>query len=371
MKKNYRITASFATLLLSTSFAFADIKMAVIGPMTGPNAVGGAQLMNGAKLAVDTINASGGILGEKVDLSVGDDVSDPKQGVSVANKFVGDGVKFVVGHYNSGVTIPTSEVFAENDVLQVTPAATNPLITERGLWNIFRTCGRDDQQGGVLADYVLAKFKDKKIAIVHDKTPYGQGLVDEAKKKLNAGGVTEVIYEGLNVGEKDYSALITKIKAAGADVMIYGGLHTEAGLILRQMRDIGLNTVLMGGDGINTSEFAAIGGDAVVGTIMSFGPDARKIQAAQEVVEKLRSSGYEPEAFTLYSYAAVEVIKQAAEAAKSLEPQKVAEIMRSGMTFKTVLGDISYDSKGDRKGSDFVTYTWTKSAEGKIVPVQD
>ena len=192
----------------------AQIKVGVAGPMTGPNAAFGAQLKNGAEQAVADLNAKGGINGQQLQLVLGDDVSDPKQGVSVANKMVGDGVKFVIGHFNSGVTIPASDVYAENGIFMITPSATNPTITTRGLWNVFRTCGDDDNQGNTAANYIAANFKGKNIAVVHDKTTYGKGLADFAKKYLNDAGVKEVLYEGVNTGEKDYSALVTKIKAA-------------------------------------------------------------------------------------------------------------------------------------------------------------
>ncbi len=231
-------------------------------------------------------------------------------------------MKFVVGHFNSGVTMPASEVYQENGILEITPAATNPQITERNMWNIFRTCGRDDQQGAVAGDYIAEHFKDKKIAIVHDKTTYGQGLADETKKTMNAKGVKEVLYEGINTGEKDFSALVSKIKASGADLVYWGGLHTEGGLIVRQMRDQGVTTVLMGGDGITSDEFAAIGGPGVEGTLMTFGPDPRKRPEAKAVVEKFRAKNFEPEAYTLYSYAAVQIIKQAAEAGKVARSQE-------------------------------------------------
>src|SRR4051794_23195131 len=309
--------------------------MGVAGPITGPNASFGAQLTQGVNQAAEDFNKSGGVLGQKVQVEQGDDVSDPKQGVSVANKFVGDGVKFVVGHFNSGVTIPASEVYADNGVLFITPSATNPKVTDRKLWDAFRTCGRDDQQGKLWADLALGKLKDKKIAIIHDKTPYGQGLADAAKGFMNAGGKKEVLYEGVNTGEKDYSAVVSKIKASGADYVMWGGLHTEGGLIVRQMRDQGMKAPLMGGDGITTDEFATIGGPGVEGTLMTYGPDARNNHDAKDVVAKFRAAKFEPEAYTLYSYAAVQVIKQAAEAAKSLDPKKVAEKMYTGMKFKT------------------------------------
>src|SRR5216683_351785 len=353
------------TLALAGS-AQAQIKLAIGGPLTGSNASFGAQLKNGADQAVADINAAGGILGQKITLEYGDDVSDPKQGVSVANKFSGDGVKFVVGHFNSGVTMPASEAYQENGILEVTPSATNPKITERMMWNIFRTCGRDDQQGAVAGAYILQHFKGKKIAVVHDKTTYGQGLADETKKAINAKGIKEVLYEGVNIGDKDFSALVSKIKASGADLVYWGGLFTEGGLIVRQMRDQGVKAPLMGGDGITSDEFAAIGGPGVEGTLMTYGPDPRNKPDAKKVVEEFRAKKFEPEAYTLYSYAGVQIIKQAAEAAKSLDPKKVAEKMHSGMPFKTVLGDIAFDKKGDITKLDYVMYIWKKDPSGKI-----
>ncbi|HEY1452442.1 MAG TPA: branched-chain amino acid ABC transporter substrate-binding protein, partial [Roseiarcus sp.] len=305
-------------------------------------------------------------LGQKIEVEPGDDVSDPKQGVSVANKFVGDGVKFVVGHFNSGVTIPASDVYAENGVLFITPSATNPKVTDRTLWDAFRTCGRDDQQGMVWAELARDKLKGKKIAVVHDKTTYGKGLADAALDNMHKMGVKEVLYEGVNTGEKDYSAIVSKIKESGADYLMWGGLHTEGGLIVRQMRDQGMSTVMISGDGITDSEFAAIGGPGVEGTLMTFGPEPRKNPNAKDAVDAFKAKGFDPQGYTLYSYAAVQIIKQAAEKANSLDPKKVAAVMHSGMPFHTVIGDISYDKKGDRTTVDYVWYVWKKGADGKI-----
>jgi branched-chain amino acid transport system substrate-binding protein len=347
--------------------AMAQLKIGVAGPITGNNAAFGAQLKNGTEKAVEDINAAGGILGQKIQLSIGDDASDPKQGVSVANKFIGDGVKLVVGHFNSGVSIPSSEAYQEAGILQITPASTNPKFTERSMWNTFRTCGRDDQQGAVAAAYIAKNFKGKKVAIVHDKTPYGKGLADETQKGMNAKGVKEVLYEGVNTGEKDFSALVSKLKSANVDLVYFGGLHTEAGLIVRQMRDQGLKAPLMSGDGITDKEFAQIAGPGAEGTLMTFSPDPRKNPNAAKVVAEFKSKkNYDPEAYTLYSYAAVEIMKQAAEQAKSLDPKKMADVMKSGKVFKTVIGDISFDKKGDITRPDYVMYVWKKGADGKI-----
>jgi branched-chain amino acid transport system substrate-binding protein len=366
MNRITTLSVALGIAMATAGTAAAEVKIAVGGPITGPSAATGAQMKNGVDQAAADINAAGGILGQKISVSYGDDVSDPKQGVSVANKFSADGVKFVIGHYNSGVTIPSSEVYQENGILQITPASTNPTVTERKMWNIFRVCGRDDQQGQVAGEYIVKHFKGKKIAVVHDKTTYGKGLADETRKAMGKGGMKEVLYEGVNTGEKDYSALVSKIKQSGADLIYWGGLYTEGGLIVRQMRDQGVKAPLMGGDGITSDEFASVGGPGVEGTLMTYGPDPRNKPDAKKVVEEFRAKKFEPEAYTLYSYAGVQIIKQAAEAAKSLDPKKVAEKMHSGMQFKTVLGDIAYDKKGDITKLDYVMYIWKKDASGKI-----
>jgi branched-chain amino acid transport system substrate-binding protein len=371
MTKHWLSGVALLAALAFSGAASAQIKMGVAGPITGPNAAFGAQLVNGTQQAVDDINKAGGILGQQITLEQGDDVSDPKQGVSVANKFVGDGVKFVVGHFNSGVTIPASDVYQENGVLFITPSATNPKVTDRMLWDAFRTCGRDDQQGMLWAEYARDHLKGKKIAVVHDKTTYGKGLADAALDNMHKFGVKEVLYEGVNTGEKDYSAIVSKIKESGADYLMWGGLHTEGGLIIRQMRDQGLKTIMVSGDGITDNEFAQIGGPGVEGTLMSFGPDPRNNPAAKDVVAEFKAKNFDPEAYTLYSYAAVQIMKQAAEATKSLDPKKIAEYMHSGKTFHTVIGDIAYDKKGDRTSVDYVWYTWEKGPDGKITYQQN
>ncbi|MDB5525857.1 MAG: transporter, substrate binding protein [Rhizobium sp.] len=365
MKKMLLSAVAVAAMVAFGGMAKADLLIGVAGPLTGANAAFGAQLQKGAEQAAKDINDAGGINGEMIKIVLGDDVSDPKQGISVANKFVGDGVKFVVGHFNSGVSIPTSEVYAENGIMQITPASTNPKFTERGLWNTFRTCGRDDQQGAVAGQYIADHFKDGKIAVVHDKTPYGQGLADETKKAMNGLGITEVVYEGITPGEKDYSALIAKMKDAGVTLVYFGGLHTEAGLIMRQMADQGMKAPLMSGDGITSNELASIAGDAVDGTFMTFPPDPRKNPNAADAVKKFRDAGFEPEAYTLYSYAAVQIIVEAAKLAGNNDPMKVAETAKAKGPFKTVIGDIGFDAKGDITRPDYTMYQWKKGDDGK------
>ncbi len=371
-------SATFAALALAFAVLFAGcdsgpekLKLGVAGPMTGTDAAFGAQLKNGVEQAVTDINAAGGINGQQIELFVGDDAADPRQGVSVANNFLGEGVHFVVGHFNSGVTMPASEVYVDNGMLMITPSSTNPMITERKLWNVFRTCGRDDQQGGVAGKYIADHLKDKKVAVVHDKTTYGKGLADETKKAMNNLGVTEVMYEGVSAGEKDFTALVSKLKNAGVEVLYWGGVHTAGGLVLRQMRDQGLGAVFISGDGIASDEFAAIAGPGAEGSLMTFGPDPQKRPEAKEIIERFEAREYKPEAYTLYSYAAVQILKQAIEATKSVDPKIVAAYMRTGVNFNTVIGDIAFDEKGDIKQVGYVMYTWTKQPDGRITYVQN
>ena len=361
---------ALALSLSLTGAAQAQIKVGVAGPITGANASFGAQLRQGAEMAAAEINAKGGLNGQKIEIVIGDDASKPEQGVSVANKFVGDGVKFVSGHFNSGVTIPASTVYAENGILMVTPSATNPEITERKMWNIFRTCGRDDQQGEVAAKFLAETAKGKKLAIVHDKTTYGKGLADFTKKYSNALGITEVLYDGVNVGEKEFSALVSKIKQAGADYVYWGGLHTEGALIARQMRDQGVQAVMMSGDGITSNEFGATGGDAVIGTLMTFPAEPRNRPEAKDIVAKFKAKNFDPESYTLYSYAALQIIADAAAEAKTNDTKKVAETMRNGKPWSTVIGPIAFDAKGDITRPDYVLYTW-KKVDGKVTYVQN
>jgi branched-chain amino acid transport system substrate-binding protein len=374
--KGSAVACGLVFALATATTAQAQIKLGVGGPITGGSAAFGAQLKNGVEQAVEDINAAGGILGQKLSVVVGDDRADPKEGVSVANKFAADGVKFVIGHFNSGVTIPASDVYQENGMMVITPAATNPKVTDRpGMWNVFRVCGRDDQQGSVAGAIIAARFKGKRVAVIHDKTTYGQGLADETRKSMNAKGVKEVMYEGINKDDKDFTALVSKLKAANPDLIYWGGLHDTAGLIVRQMRDQGVKAPLMGGDGITDDEFAAIAGPGAEGTLMTFSPDPRTNPKNKDIVEVFRKQrGFEPQAYTLYSYAAVQIIKQAAEAANSLDPRKVADAMHSGKAFNTVLGDVSFDKNGDVTGytvagktkDRYVLYIWKKGPDGKI-----
>ena len=351
------LLAASALIALTAGGAQAEITIATAGPMTGQYAIFGDQMKRGAEMAVKDLNAAGGVLGEQLTLEVGDDACDPKQAVAVANQMVNAEVVFVAGHFCSGSSIPASAVYNEEGILQISPASTNPQLTEQGLENVFRVCGRDDQQGTFAGNYVVDNNVGSKIAIIHDKTPYGKGLADEFKRQLNARGVTETMYEAITAGDKDFTALITKMKNAGVDLIYLGGYHTEAGLIARQAKEQGIDATMMSGDALVTDEYWAITGDTGQGTLMTFSPDPRKNAAAAPVVAEFEAAGYDPEGYTLYTYAAIQVWAQAVEKAGSTDLEAVIEQL-NGNQFDTVLGPIAFDDKGDVKGAAYVMYEW-------------
>jgi branched-chain amino acid transport system substrate-binding protein len=338
--------------------ARADVTIAVVGPMTGQYAAFGAQYRAGAEMAVEDINAAGGLVGQKVRLEIGDDACDPKQAVAVANQLPRKGVKFVAGHFCSGSSIPASHVYAEENVIQISPGSTNPKYTdERPSPGILRVCGRDDQQGQFAGSFLAKRYKDKNIAVVHDKSAYGKGLADDTRRFMNAAGKKDKLYESITAGERDYSSLVAKLKSEGIDVVYFGGYHTEAGLIVRQMRDQGMKTQFMSGDALVTKEFWQITGPAGEGTLMTFSPDPSRNPANAAIVKKFKDKGIEPEGYVLYTYAAIQVYAQAAQAAKSVDTAKVVEALQKGK-FKTVLGEITFDAKGDPKTEGYVVYIW-------------
>lgn len=354
--------ALLAGVALSFAFstpALAEIVIATAGPMTGQYASFGEQMKTGAEQAVADINAAGGINGEMLKLEVGDDACDPKQAVAVANQFAGQGVVFVAGHFCSGSSIPASAVYADEGIVQISPASTNPKFTdERPGPGVFRVCGRDDQQGDVAGKYLMDNFGDKKIAFVHDKTAYGKGLADATMAAFEAAGGKPALYEAYTAGEKDYSALISKLKAEGVSVLYVGGYHTEAGLMARQAKEQGMDLQLVSGDALVTDEYWAITGDAGEGTLMTFSPDPRGYPEAKAVVDKLEAAGKTTEGYVLYTYAAIQAWADAVKAAGSTDFDPVVKALNEG-DFNTVLGSLSFDDKGDVSLPGYVFYKWT------------
>jgi branched-chain amino acid transport system substrate-binding protein len=369
--KGYLLGAALVGCGIITATAGAEtIKIGVAGPHTGGYAAFGAQFWRGASQAAADINAAGGINGKKIELVKADDACEPKQAVNVANHLVDvDKVKAVVGHYCSSSTIPASDIYGSAGIPMMTPSSTNPKVTDRHIPMILRMCGRDDQQGVVAADFITKKLKAKRIAVVHDKDAYGLGITAALKDRLHKQGVREVLYEGLTRGEKDYNALITKMKSAKADAVFFGGNHAEAGILVRQMREQGLTTQFITDDAVNSPEFvtSAGGGKFVAGVYMTFGPDPRNLPSGVKALKKFRAAGYEPEGYTLYSYATLQAFAAAMKGAGTTDGKKVTEWLHRN-TVQTVMGPKTWDAKGDLKAADFVVYRW--SADGKYKQVQ-
>ncbi len=355
-----------ALAALATPALAQDITIAVAGPMTGPLATIGQQMKRGAEAAAEAINEAGGVSGRKIKIVVEDDVCDPKQAVAVANLIVGQQIKFVDGHACSGSSIPASEVYAENNILMMTPASSNPLLTEKGRPTVMRLYVRDDAQGGFIAPFIAEKFKGKKIAVLHDKSAYGKGLATVVKDKLNAAGVTEVLFEGINPGEKDYSAIVSKLKGVGADVVYWGGYHPEAGLIIRQAADQGYKPTLIAPDSLSTSEFWQISGPAGEGVMFTFPTDPRRSPTAAHAVEQFKAQGFNPEGFTLFSYGVINAIVDGIKKAGSDDPKAVAKALEDGQPVETVMGTVKFDAKGDIKDPSFDINVWK---EGKYAPI--
>ncbi|WP_374446768.1 branched-chain amino acid ABC transporter substrate-binding protein [Stella sp.] len=349
----------------------AEIAVATVGPMTGQYAIFGEQLRRGADLAVRTINQAGGVLGRQLRLEVGDDACDPKQAVAVANRLATRRVALVAGHYCSSSSIPASAVYHEAGILQITPASTAPALTDdaakRGWKTVFRTYGRDDAQARVSGRLLAERFGAVPVAILHDKTSYGRGLADETRAVYRKAGHREAMYEAITAGDKDFTALVSRMKAARIGAIYLGGYHTEAGLIARQAREQGLDAVLVSGDALVTDEFWKIAGPAGNGTLMTFAPDPRRAPAAAAIVGRFRAEGYEPEGYALYSYAAVQVWAEAAARAKSVKASSVAAALRAG-TFDTVVGQMRFDAKGDVLAPKYAVYVWKDGRYEEAIP---
>jgi branched-chain amino acid transport system substrate-binding protein len=362
-----RFGLALAVLMFLAPAAWADIEIAMVAPMTGSDASHGEQLRDGTLQAADDINAKGGVLGQKLHVTVHDDVCDPKQAVAIANQLASSPPAVVIGHFCSGSSIPASEVYAEEGILMISPGSTNPKLTDAGHWNVFRICGRDDQQGALAGMDLIKLFPGKKIAIVDDRQTYSQGLADETRKALNAGGVKEVLDDSITPGEKDYSSLVTKLKQGGVEVLYYAGYPVEAGSIVRQMKEQGLPIVMVSGDAVVSRDFWAITGAAGEGTMMTFAPDPTHDPKNAGVVDRLKAAGRLTDGYPLFAYAAVQAWAEAATKVASTDPRKVADQLHA-LSFDTARGAVKFDAKGDVQGNNYVMYRWHDGTYRELDP---
>lgn len=362
---------SFVIIAIAVSYGCSsksadEIVIGIAGPMTGDQSKMGMDFKNGVQLAVDEWNAKGGVLGKKLALMVEDDQHDPKQAVSIANKLVNEGVAGVIGHFNSSCSIPASNIYADGGVPMITPATTNPEYTERGLWNVFRVCGRDDQQGRVAAAFVSDRLGAKRVAVIHDKTTYGQGLADEFRKNLAPSN--EVVYYGSIIqGDKDFKSVLTSVKSYSPDVLYFGGIYPEGGLLVKQAGELGLSAAFVGGDGIIDQKFVEIAGDAADGAYITFSPDPANMPTAREFLDKYHDRFGPHGPYSVYAYDAANILIESIRESGSTGGRTLADTIRKG-SFDGALGMVSFDGKGDNKIAHYVIW---QVEGGQFVQVTD
>lgn len=361
-KTTQRISTLFAAMALagvaSYSLAAEPIKIALAGPVTGPVAQYGDMQSMGALMAIEQINKAGGVNGSILEAVTYDDACDPKQAVAVANKIVNDGIQFVVGHLCSGSSQPAADIYDEEGIMMITAASTAPELTEKGHTLIFRTIGLDTMQGPTAGNYVVEQLKPKRAAILHDKQQYGEGIATSVKKALDDAKIPVVLFEGVTAGDKDFSALIAKLKKEDVDFVYFGGYHPEMGMLLRQSAENKFSARFMGPEGVGNSDISAIAGDASEGMLVTLPKAFDEDPKNAHLVAAFKAKKQDPRgAFVFPAYAAVQVMADAMTISKSQDPEKVAQALRSN-SFDTPTGVLEFDDKGDLKNFSFVVYEW-------------
>ena len=371
MSTSFRMKSVAAALGMAGLFAFssaqAQIKIAIVGPATGPVTQYGDMVKEGVSTAVKMFNAAGGVNGKKIETVVVDDACEPKQGPVAANRVVNDKIHYVVGPVCSGASIAAAPIYNNEGVVVVTPSATSPALTDgKNFHYLFRTIGRDDQQGPAAAKFIAQKIKPKKVAVLHDKQSYGQGIAANVRDDLKKAGINVVLFEGINAGDSDYSAVITKLKSAGVDFVYYGGYHPEMGLLLRQAGEQGLKVKMMGPEGVGNPEINAIAGPAVEGMLLTLPADFSANPKNAAIVKAFKDKKRDPSgAFQLTAYAATQVILDSVKAVGD-DAKKVADHLHKS-SFETPIGSVGWDKKGDLKSFEFQVFEWHKDGSKSLV----
>lgn len=365
-KATKQISKLFAAMAMagvaSYSVAADTIKIALAGPVTGAVAQYGEMQFIGAKMAIEQINKAGGVNGAMLEAVVYDDACDPKQAVAVANKIVNDEVQYVVGHLCSSSTQPASDIYEDEGILMITAASTSPEITARGYQLVFRTIGLDSLQGPTAGNFIADQVKPKTIAVIHDKQQYGEGIATAVKQTVESKGLKVALFEGINAGDRDFSAMIAKLKKANVDFVYYGGYHPELGLLLRQSAEKGLKAKFMGPEGVGNKELSAIAGPASEGLLVTLPKSFDQDPKNQALVEAFKAKKEDPTGpFVFPAYAAVQVMAEGMKKAGSTDTAKVAAALRSN-SFDTPTGSLAFDAKGDLKDFSFVVYDWHQDA---------
>ncbi|MBC3936147.1 branched-chain amino acid ABC transporter substrate-binding protein [Undibacterium rugosum] len=368
---------SFKTKMIplagAIAFAFAGsaaaqemvVKIGHVGPVSGAIAHLGKDNENGAKMAIEELNAKGVTIGGKkvkFELLAEDDAGDPKQGTTVAQKLVDAKVNGVIGHLNSGTTIPASKIYNDAGIPQISPSATAVPYTNQGFKGAFRVVANDGQLGGTLGRYAVQISKAKKIAVIDDKTAYGEGVAKEFMKGAKGKGAEIVVQEHTTDKSNDFAAILTTIKAKQPDLIFFGGMDAVAGPMLRQMKALGVNAKFMGGDGICTADLVKLAGDGIGEGQVVCAEAGGVLDAQKKINEDWKAAykkkfGVEVQIYAPYVYDAVMTMVEAMKQANSAEPAKYLPALKK-IKFKGVTGDISFDDKGDIKDGTLTLYTY-------------
>lgn len=342
------------------------VKVGIAGPITGGQAKNGEDLVDGATMAIEEWNAKGGLLGKKIEFVTRDDQAEPKLATVAAQQLVAEGVFGVIGHFNSGSTIPASEIYHKAGVVTVTPASTAEFVTDRGYADVFRVCGRDDRQAPAAANFIANVLKAKKVAVFDDRTAYGKGLADNVEQGLK-GKVDIAFHEGFDKGERNFRPYLSKLKDAAVDLWYFGGIYEQAAPMLKQAKQLGITAPMMSGDGVHGYDegFLQVCGKDAEGTLTTFP------YTSPDFPEKYRKrfAGKSPGPYAIFAYTAAQVLLEGASKAGSTEGPKVAEAMHAGK-FETPIGSIEFDAKGDIKERPEGNYIVWVVRDGRHVPYE-
>ena len=379
---NHKLNVALAGLALLAAAGSASaqevVKIGHVGPTSGGIAHLGKDNENGARMAVDELNAKGVTIGGKkvkFELLAEDDGGDPKQGTAAAQKLVDSKVAGVVGHLNSGTSIPASKIYSDAGIPQISPSATNPKYTRQGFKTTFRLVADDVHLGGTLGKYAVTQLKGKSIAVIDDRTAYGQGVADEFEKGVKAAGGKTVAREFTNDKATDFTAILTNLKAKKPDIVFFGGMDAVAGPMIRQMKQLGIKAKFMGGDGICSGELPKLSGGAMddgqVVCAEAGGVEGEQKKGMEDFKARFKTKfNTDVQIYAPYVYDALNVMVAAMEKAGSSDPAKYLPVLAKTAGYKGVTGNISFDEKGDVKNGALTMFTYKGGNREQIAVVR-
>ena len=379
MQMKFNATAvAVLTLVAGTTFAQEVVKIGHVAPVSGAIAHLGKDNENAARLAIEELNSKGVKIGGKAvkfELLAEDDAADPKQGTAAAQKLVDSKVNGVIGHLNSGTSIPASKIYSDAGIPQISPSATNPKFTRSGYKTTFRVVADDVHLGGTLGRYAVKDVKGQSIAVIDDRTAYGQGVAEEFEKAVKAAGGKLVGHEFTTDKASDFMSILTTLKAKKPDVVFFGGMDAVAGPMIRQMKSLGINAKFMGGDGICTAELAKLAGDAMAdGQVIcaeAGGVEGQQKKGMEEFYARYKTRfNLDVQVYAPYVYDAVNVMVDAMVRAKSSDPAKYLPELAKTTGYKGVTGTITFDAKGDIKNGALTLYTYKAGKRDQIAVVR-